>query len=263
MTFSPEKKAALLAKAKELDSFTLEKLVKATGYFTRAVREELETLVREGKIELLLTARDRSPVYCIPEAVLPPAPVTTARPARRARKRTVMRAPATPDGLWQVVRRLKSFRVDDLRAATRLQGRAIRGFLSPLVKAGYIEAAGASRGRCYRLKRDCGARRPEVMQDGRRRPPASADRMWAAMKVLKRFDARDLSLSARVANDTAARYCRKLLRAAYLQIVEKGKHPIYRLPRAKDTGRAAPVMRGGKLYDPNLGRNVWPEKEAA
>lgn len=80
-------------------------------------------------------------------------------------------------------------------------------------------------------------------------------RMWQSMRVLRRFSAADLVSTAEVGLAHAQKYCRMLVAAGYLRIVQPkregvaGGHAIFALLR--DTGPHAPRMTNEGVRDPN------------
>lgn len=174
------------------------------------------------------------------------------------------------DGLWKLIRTFKRFTLSDLARQSTLDRSSIKTYLRILIKAGYVaeRKAGDTKPSIYSLIKDNGVQRPELTPAGVPKAPNGRQRMWSAMKVLKRFTFRDLSLAASVGHADAHDYCCLLRSAKYLKVLEPAKptcNPeVYALDRTKDTGPLAPtIKRGDIIYDRNLGKVVWPESEAA
>ncbi|MBI1214524.1 MAG: hypothetical protein GC185_01735 [Alphaproteobacteria bacterium] len=173
----------------------------------------------------------------------------------------------TPDqqGMWTAMRRCKTFTVVGLAQATGARNPAVKSLLWLLVRTGYVTAA---RTGTYVLVRDTGPDLPDIAADAA--PPTGAERMWAAMKVLKIFTVLDLSFPAEVTPKAARSYCSYLCKAQYLRHNAKSgraQEIVYTFNPRMNTGFKAPQVRrrknGRVVFDPNLGRIVWPESEAA
>ena len=203
--------------------------------------------------------------------------------------------------IWREIRRLCAesgrsghragipgrFTVMQIEDATRFEWRTIHGYLVGLQRAQppYIRIVAGNSGHAiarreggkfraavYELLRDVGIEAPRVNSRGMETTSGRVFAgLWRAMKVLRRFDWRELhaslpELGARmplVSIRTIRGYCQALERAGYLhaEIPSRGYRPtVYRL--AKDTGPRAPVIQRVKsLYDPNLGEIVWQRPE--
>lgn len=93
------------------------------------------------------------------------------------------------------------------------------------------------------------------------------EQMWQAMRRLAGvWSVDELALVAstdqvEVTAAHAADYCSRLARAGYLRRAHKKDH--YRFRRPADTGPLPPMIQTTKaVWDPNLGRIVWPAGEA-
>jgi len=123
----------------------------------------------------------------------------------------------------------------------------------------------------YKLARDVGMTAPRLRRDG---SPATAgmsrDQMWRTVKILREFDARDLSLAASTAEravklSDARTYLGALERGGYVVLAQSAKLgpggllARYRFRATRNTGPRPPVVRARRaVFDPNLGRTVWP-----
>ena len=174
------------------------------------------------------------------------------------------------DDLWKMIRALKRFTLSDLHRQSMMERSSIKAFLDILIKGGFVAERKALKGKptIYSLVKDNGIHRPELTPEGKRKAPNGRQRMWSAMKVLKRFSYLDLALAASVAHLDAKDYCFDLRKAKYLKIVQSARPmcntEVYAFDKSKDTGLLAPqVKRDGSIYDRNLAQVVWPESEAA
>lgn len=173
------------------------------------------------------------------------------------------------DDLWKMIRAFKRFTLSDLHRQSMMDRSSIRSFLKILIKGGFVVERKAEKGKptIYSLIRDNGVHRPDLTPDGARKAPSGRQRMWSAMKVLKRFSYLDLALAASVGLLDAKGYCFSLRNARYLKVVQPARPmchtEIYAFDKSRDTGPLAPQIRRYAVYDRNLAKIVWPESEAA
>lgn len=114
-----------------------------------------------------------------------------------------------------------------------------------LVKAGRAEVAEPRQGATPGLWRP--ANRPPVASD--RKAPTANDQMWDAMRAMPRFTPTALANHANVGEaevtvEAARKYCRALLQAGYLRVLQradKGNEAVYRL--VQRSGLKAPNLR--------------------
>jgi hypothetical protein len=198
---------------------------------------------------------------------------------------------AFPDAraaVWASIRKRKQFTIEDLETDTREKNRTISTYVQSLQIGGLVEmvghdtrglqASGTSKSKnmnrpgIFRLIKDVGVETPRVRRDGSLVTQGSGTRnMWRVMKVLNRFDFQELALEASVDEvivrpNTAKDYISLLHKAGYLQEVQKskpGKAAQYRLIRSRFSGPKPPqIQRVRHVYDPNLGKVVWPQEFA-
>lgn len=174
------------------------------------------------------------------------------------------------DGLWKLIRSFKRFTLSDLHRHSTMDRSSIKTYVDILIKGGFVTERKALKGKptIYSLTKDNGVQRPELTPDGELRAPNGRQRMWSAMKVLKRFSFRDLSMAASVGHLDAKGYCIMLRQAKYLKVMVEAKpmcnSEVYALDPKRDTGPLAPqIKRGDVVYDRNLSKVVWPESEVA
>lgn len=187
--------------------------------------------------------------------------------------------------IWTVIRRLKTFDIDDLQLAVRLEKHSIYDYITGLKNAGYLDAASwdadvpicAREKITYTLINDAGVDAPRVRKDGTPVTQGqSRQQMWNAMQVLKKFCAADLAFNAstpecRVCESEAKNYVGALHRANYLKLQSPskpghkkgtGKQANYTLIPTMWTGPHPPqIQRTKQVYDPNLRRVVWARVE--
>ena len=182
------------------------------------------------------------------------------------------------DAVWQVLRAHHRSDPDaGLTAAqivekSRTTRDVAREFLKLLVAAGIAEKRPGDpvptpTPATYRLVRDLGVETPRIRADGTLdQTPTDQERMWAAIKALGAFTWTDVQLATGIANvQTIRSYLVHLARAGYFATIEKGgaRRPTrWRLLPSRNTGPRPPAIRRGKaVFDPNLGRQVWPQPE--
>lgn len=190
--------------------------------------------------------------------------------------------PEGRDVIWAAIRKLGTFTVLDLEGETRIKEATIRTYLTGLERARYlarIEDApgtvpGAFRRARWALINNTGAEAPRVTRRGETvtqgRP---REQMWRTMRMMGEFDARDLAIHAStedhpVSEADARHYTRYLHLAGYLVIrqpAKPGNRPgtgrlaRYQLLASRYTGPQPPqIQRVRQVWDPNLGRVVWP-----
>lgn len=178
------------------------------------------------------------------------------------------------DHYWSVIRDIgkeNPFTLAEVAARSNdPTNKSIGDFLGRLAKAGYVEvlsteygptARGGSVARyVYRLVRRPIAT-PIINRDGSIGTQGLANaQMWNAIRSLKQFDKRELSLAAttaevQVAINTALAYARHLANAGYLIVVRQGKSTtstIWRLKPSMNTGPEAPrILKSKMVYDVN------------
>lgn len=184
------------------------------------------------------------------------------------------------DALWQFIRKKRTFTISDLHNNTTpvMHVTSIETYIHQLLKGGYIEKIAEHKKLTrnkyryyvefeYRLVKDTGAHRPVLDSNGQPKEPSGNQRIWSAIKVLKTFDYRDVTLTTAAAPNTVKKYLITLNRAGYLRIVVKGtSHHADRFlfMRKMDTGPFAPrIRKNGAVYDPNLKKDVWQKGQAA
>ena len=169
------------------------------------------------------------------------------------------------EAVWAAVRRLKwGFSVRELWQEVNRGQRGgdtalatVRDYLQRLCRAGIMTRGRAegSQTERYRLLKDMGPDAPRLRKDGSASPPLGITRMWRAMRVLQRFTAADIALSADVPLNTAKSYCRDLKAVGILRMRHTGVGigpATYRLEDRHYTGPCAPrvtTLRG--VWDKN------------
>lgn len=176
-------------------------------------------------------------------------------------------APTLRDRLWSVMRERRNewLTLNEIMIAIgeRVSKGTIRDYLLGYAKAGYVEATKPERFQRaqYRLLHDVGVDAPRIKKDGTEAPLPGRTRMWRAMRILKRFSIQELLAHTvggePIAEAEAETYCRTLARAGYLQ--GPGEDGRYVIVPARWSGPRAPmVQRTRVVWDPNLGKIVWP-----
>ncbi|WP_028008666.1 hypothetical protein [Solimonas flava] len=191
--------------------------------------------------------------------------------------------PQGRDAIWAAIRRLRFFTRAQLESCTRINEHTIESYLQGLTKAGYLtrtaqrqEKAGHGgmtfRACTYTLLKDVGVEAPRVTRKGE--PVTQGDgrqRIWMQMRILKSFTALELQRAASTRTpaglEEVKTYCLFLTRAGYLRRetvkTARGRHLRYHIVPALYSGPRAPQIQNIKqVYDPNLGRVVWPRSAA-
>lgn len=172
--------------------------------------------------------------------------------------------------VWEVIRTLKDFTAPDIRA--ELPGAApldrIREYCGCLVAGGYLTKTGPR----YRLVKDLGAEAPRLRRDGTEVTQGQQrERIWRAMRVLKRFTVAELMLASADGDKTPAQaelvdYCRWLSRAGILihRPNTLGMLTEYLLLPSKVPGPLPPqILRRKALWDPNHKRILYQQGQAS
>ncbi len=179
------------------------------------------------------------------------------------------------DYLWQVIRDLTAadrtrpfFLAEIMKHMAGTDASAVKTDLTRMVKAGLIAQQTSAAGPCWQaLKRP--TKLPALSREGLAVRSAQ-DAMWAAMRALKVFDARELSLAASTVERaiplwTAKSYLQRLDAAGYLTVTRRatkgpgGRTAAYRLKPSMDTGPEAPrILRTRMVYDPNRNQVMGP-----
>lgn len=172
----------------------------------------------------------------------------------------------TRQAVWDAIRAKEVFNIKDLREETTMKIDSVREYVIGLEKAGYLERINPRDMRpgtasCWKLINDIGFEAPRVRKDG---SPVTAgqgrENMWNAMRIMRRFTARELAVAARtpdcfVKESTAADYAKHLWHAGYLARLDDGS---YRMLPTAYTGPKAPMIQRTKVvWDPNQNKIRW------
>lgn len=176
--------------------------------------------------------------------------------------------------IWEAVRilgKIGPFTTADVRG--QLHGRTplgkVREYLNSLAAAGHmvkLPNQGVASYTQYRLIKDTGIDAPRVRADGSEVTQGQGrEQLWRGMKILGEFSAADLIHAAaqEIKLSDAKQYASYLHKAGYLVVTGKpsthGGLTRYRLLQSQYTGPKPPmIQRVKQVYDPNLGRVVWP-----
>lgn len=183
------------------------------------------------------------------------------------------------DTIWATIRQLKKFRASDIIEKTNIPQRTITTYLYSLVLAGFLSKETEEKewerlGNILKYKvvsftliRDNGFDAPRLRRDGSPILETSQNRMWRAIRILKIFTLQEL-LSVVVNNEvsvstTAAdTYLKQLRKAGYLKKQRDDK--AYQINPAMNYGAKAPqIQKINQIYDPNIKKVVWSDKEVA
>lgn len=184
--------------------------------------------------------------------------------------------------IWEAIRAQREFTFHTLwlDVDTRCGGNkwTIKSYLKRLKKAGHIEVVdeqrhnnGAARTYIYRLVNDTGVDAPRLNKDGTpSKQGLGREQMWRSMKIMGEFTAKDLAIHSStedvtVSEASAKDYLKHLAKAGYfaVRVPNRGSHSQtrYKLLPSRWRGPKAPMIQRVKaVYDPNLGKIVWPEE---
>lgn len=118
---------------------------------------------------------------------------------------------------------------------------------------------------------------PAINIEGKpKRDTKGRDRMWRAMRTLRRFDLPTLLITAEVSRSAAQEFINCLKRAGMVQIDERGHHTRYTWTTYAMTGRFGPKTpvvshretpegRVREVFDPNTGKihDISPRRPAS
>lgn len=185
------------------------------------------------------------------------------------------RFPQGRDAVWAAIRKLRNFTKLDLQATTRVPMGTLQTYLRGLTLAGYLQCSDTPPrvASTWTLVRDVGVDTPRVTRDGKEVTQGSGrERMWRSMRILKDFSLVELVATASrggapVAKGEAGFYVGALLQARYLKssvaATSTGRVARYLLVPAFNTGPRAPMVQKVKqVFDPNLGKVMWPREIA-
>ncbi len=116
--------------------------------------------------------------------------------------------------------------------------------------------------RVFILAKDVGNFPPDLSKTGEVKPLSLRQKTWLAIKVLKVFTVKDVTLATGENRDNTGKYLTLLEKAGYIRAVYKGKgfsgESRFTFIASKDTGPHAPILQMNKnLYDCNTGKVVW------
>ena len=194
-------------------------------------------------------------------------PLSHALPTQR-RSTAGRPAPRVNGGLWrQLVAASAPASAGELAAAIGTSIQTADHRLKLWVRAGLVERI-AGRPQRYRFDpaKEPSSMPPAIAADGRAKPPVptAAERLWRAIRTLKRFDLPALRLTAGASERTTLGYVGLLQRTGYVRLDKLGNPRTgicSRYVLVRNTGRHAPretiVVEGGErrrlLVDANTG----------
>lgn len=196
----------------------------------------------------------------------------------------VLASSGRPDNqaaIWQAICSLQVFHHAQLcKEIYHQQGRSVaddtvRSYVRRLERGGYITLLEEQKlqGNAVRKLYEIGLRAPhDAPRLSKTGEPVTQglaqENMWRTMRIIWIFTPRDLAIQATTeeveVSETAAKdYCKRLKAAGYLVVVKENNGPhsqaTYRLIPDKWTGPKAPMIQRIKaVFDPNLGKVVWP-----
>jgi len=172
------------------------------------------------------------------------------------------RKPQGQEGVWEEIRRLKTFTKPDIHHNTDIPRKTITDYIKRMVAGGYVrEIEREDEIKSYELIRDVGIHPPRVRPNGEPVVQGAGNaNMWRTMRMMKLFTPKDIMAHSNtdtvtVSEATAKKYCSTLLAADYLRVMQKAKPGVrqatYKLIR--NTGPLAPqIQRVKQVFDPNI-----------
>lgn len=193
-----------------------------------------------------------------------------------ARRSCPLEAETVEQRIWTVLRELhaagKRISQPDIEFLAKVKAGAVRYYVARLLLAGHLkEVKRRARGAhgawftyaSYTLARDTGMTAPRLRRDG---SPATRglarEQMWRTVKILREFDARDLSLAAStpacpVTVGNANNFLQMLARGGYMIVSRRNRGRAslarYRFLPGMNTGPRPPAARGMRVFDHNRG----------
>jgi hypothetical protein len=179
------------------------------------------------------------------------------------------------EAVWDIIRRLKTFTVRELRDETHLGIDTVRDYVTGLLNAGYLAIQSEAEpfgkaGATYALIRDGGIEPPRVRKDGSEITQGRGrERMWTSMRILKEFSVCEIVATASmekgaIALEEGKNFIGHLHKAGYLIVVSKSRPGVmarYRLLTSKNTGPRPPIVQRDKsVFDQNQQRVVWSKE---
>lgn len=178
----------------------------------------------------------------------------------------------TRQAVWDAISKMRDgVTIRQLRDETTMKVDSVREYVIGLEKAGYlervnpVESQNGAAAAVFKLINDIGVDAPRVRKDG---SPVTAgqgrENMWSAMRIMRRFTARELAVAARtpdcfVAESTAADYAKHLCHAGYLRSQDDGSYLM--LPTAYTGPKAPMIQRTKVVWDPNQNKIRWRSGE--
>lgn len=170
--------------------------------------------------------------------------------------------------LWAAMRAARQpLTIRELHLASGAHPNAIQLRLRRWERAGYVLRQAGMPNR-FSLGKAAPVTPPTVNDKGEKGVMANCrDRLWRAMRILKKFDVPTLQLAADASSSNTQSYLNWLRRAGYVRILRfgargQGEHSTYQLVRS--TGRLTPTIRATtvdgrltrRLYDPNTDTEI-------
>lgn len=164
----------------------------------------------------------------------------------------------TEQKAWEAVRNQKTFTLRSIHETSGVGLKNLPQIIGRMVSAELVEVDRSTKPHIYKLKKDVGHHCPSLDIRGQKKQPSSQDRIWLAIKPLKTFNARDVSLYAETVLSATKVYLHLLAKAGYITIIsQSGGKNIYMFNRKMDTGLRSPSIIGESVYDRNLQKTVW------
>lgn len=165
---------------------------------------------------------------------------------------------------WEAIRNQKNFTLRSIHEECGVELKNLPQIVGRMVAAKFLEVDRARKPHQYKLIRDAGHYCPCLDIAGRVRPPSIQDKIWMAIKALKRFKVSDVTLVTETSYAVAKQYLYYLNVAGYVRRVSKesGQY-VYNFEKTHDTGLRSPSVMAEGVYDRNLKTYMWVKDHTA
>lgn len=163
--------------------------------------------------------------------------------------------------IWDCIRELKVFIRPDLRLVSEVNPFQVKDYISSLEKAGFIKVINKRENfKVYKLVKDKGITAPRVRRDGTEPPMPINQKIWQAMKMLKKFGYKDIEVAVPDTTfQNVKNYVKAMEKAGFLKRLKAGRYLFI----AEAHIIKAPIIRRVKeVYDPNTRKVMWSAKDS-
>lgn len=198
-----------------------------------------------------------------------------AKQGRKPAHKEIIRGKSNRQRMWESMReRADGFTGYQIARRANVHDATVRSYIQSLEKAGYLEritGADHFEEQTLRLIKDTGIEAPAITRQGKASTAGQGNEaMWRTLRIIGTLSARQLaehaSATLSVSLWSARSYLKWLVRGGYVELISEkpgDRNARYCMINSRYTGPRAPmVQRGGKLYDPNLGKVVFDSQNS-